>query len=445
VDCTFNRKRRRNMGKSAVIPADKIGAMLTYEKYLSDEELESALESQTEYRQVSIPSRLGEVLVDSKTCPATVVSRALHRQRDRQVKSNTIGQVLLELGYVTKPQLEKVMEAHMDVLAPFGEILIDNGICNQEQVQKALHIQLMRRVAAIRRPLSSSFDPINIMELLAEESIDDVIEEEKGCHCDQCRANVLAIALNGLAPRYISDMQTLVGEIETFRLEYGVLVQERICKAVQQVKMHPKLSCKISDRREGGIVLGKVTARISNRHVHLAGEHVEQLFGPGYTLDNWKDLIQPGQYAAKETVTLLGSKGAIERVRVLGPPRSESQVEISGTDQFKLGVHAPVRESGQLEDTPGIELVGPYGSVALERGVIRAWRHIHMTPEDGSRFSVRNRSLVHVRLLGDRTTMLEDVLVRITDTSALEMHIDTDEANAAGVAQESDGEIIAPD
>jgi propanediol utilization protein len=160
-------------------------------------------------------------------------------------------------------------------------------------------------------------------------------------------------------------------------------------------------------------------------------------------LIKWKDLLQPGQYAAKETVTLHGHKGSIERVRVLGPARAESQVEISGTDQFRLGVYAPVRESGQLQDTPGIDIEGSGGRFSLERGVIRAWRHIHMTPENGTRFKVKNRERVNVRLKGDRSTVLEDVLIRITDTSALEMHIDTDEANAAGAAQESEGEMLA--
>jgi competence protein ComFB len=257
---------------------DKLGTLLTYEKSLSKNQLQFALRTQKEYREVSIPSRLGEVLVTSKTCPATVVSSALHRQRDQQVKSNTIGQVLLELGFVTKPQLDKVMETHLDLLAPFGEILVDQGICNQEQIQKALHIQLMRRVSAIRRPLSSSFDPVNIMELLVEEEIDEIIKRLEGCDCDQCRANILAIALNGLAPRYISNMSTLVGEVDSYREEYGALIRERIRKAVEQVKKYPKLSCKITPGLEGGEVLGYVIARISNRHVHLTQDHIEQLY-----------------------------------------------------------------------------------------------------------------------------------------------------------------------
>lgn len=423
--------------------SNRLGTLLTLKKKLSDDQLQNALHTQETYRRVSVPSRLGEVLVESSTCPATVVSEALHRQRDSQVKSNTIGQLLVELGHVTEAQLDEMMETHLDVLAPLGEILVDREICSNKQIQNALHLQLLRRIAAVRRPLASSFDPINVMEVLVEESIDNIIHEQKGCDCDQCRSNIIALSLNGLAPRYISDMEMLVNHLDRFRDEYGVLVQARIQKAAEQVREHPKLSCKNMAQPEKGDVLGTTKVCISNRHVHLSTEHLEQLFGTGYALTKWKDLLQPGQYAAKETVTLKGPKGTVERVRVLGPSRRESQVEISGTDQFKLGVYAPVRESGQLKNTPGICIVGTSGQVSLKRGVIRAWRHIHMTPEDGLRFRVRNRDRVQVRLKGDRATVLEHVLIRITDSSALEMHVDTDEANAAGVTQESEGDVLA--
>ncbi len=435
-------ERRTPVQEKARSSSDKLGVMLTLNHSLSADQLKNALQTQEEYRQVSVPSRLGEVLVVSKAVPATAVSKALHRQRDQQIRSNTIGQLLIEMDYVTKEQLDQTMETHFDILAPLGEILVDSGACTQDQIKKALDLQTKRRIAAIRRPLSSSFDPVNVMELLAEESIDDIILYRDGCSCDQCRANVLAIALNGLAPRYISDMEVLVDQLDRFREEYGAPVQERLHKAVEQVKMYPKLSCRITERREMGKILGNTMVRISNRHVHLSNKHIEQLFGSGHELTKWKDLIQPGQYAAKETVTLHGHKGSIERVRVLGPARAESQVEISGTDQFRLGIYAPVRESGQIEDTPGIDVEGPGDRVSLEQGVIRAWRHIHMTPDDGAYFKVRNRDHVNVRLKGDRSTILEDVLIRITETSALEMHIDTDEANASGVAQESEGEVL---
>jgi putative phosphotransacetylase len=420
---------------------NKLGTWLARNEQVTEEKIEQALQEQEKFRQYRIPLRLGEVIVESGLCPASAVSDALHRQRDSYIQSNTIGQVLLELGFVTRDQLDQALEAHLDILAPLGEVLIEQGICTREQIDRAYRLQLIRRGTALRRPLSSHFDPVNVMELFVEEMVDELIAEKNGCACDRCRANVVAVALNGLAPRYMSDMELLVDKLDRYREEYGELVRDRVTKAVDQVKRFPKLSCS-RKTAPSGEVLGMVTAHISNRHVHLSDEHIQQLFGPGYTLTKWKDLIQPGQYAAKETVVLKGPKGTIERVRVLGPSRPESQVEISGTDQFKLGIQAPVRESGRIEETPGIEMTGPAGQVLLEQGVIRAWRHIHMTPADGRSFKLKNRDIVNVRLKGDRTTICEKVLVRITDTSALEMHIDFDEANAAGVTMESEGEVL---
>jgi putative phosphotransacetylase len=178
--------------------------------------------------------------------------------------------------------------------------------------------------------------------------------------------------------------------------------------------------------------------------VHLCAEHRDVLFGNGYTLTRWKDLIQPGQYATKEVVTLVGEKGKIEKVRVLGPVRKETQVEISGTDQFILGLQVPVRDSGNLKGTPGVRLLGPAGEVVMNYGVIRALRHIHMTPEDARQIGVKDHDIVDVRLNGDRATVCEGVLIRVSESGALEMHIDTDEANAAGVPSESIGEILGP-
>jgi putative phosphotransacetylase len=131
-------------------------------------------------------------------------------------------------------------------------------------------------------------------------------------------------------------------------------------------------------------------------------------------------------------------------VRILGPLRAQTQVEISGTDQFSLGVQAPVRESGQLEGTPGILLRGPAGEYKITAGVIRALRHIHMPPEDADRIGLRNGAHVSVRLVGDRATIAEGVVVRVSPDAALEMHIDTDEGNAAGVAAESTGQVLIP-
>jgi acetate kinase len=180
---------------------------------------------------------------------------------------------------------------------------------------------------------------------------------------------------------------------------------------------------------------------VSAHHIHLTQEHVEALFGKGHQLTKHADLSQPGQYACKEQVAIVGPKGRIERVRVLGPARKYTQIEIAMTEQFKLGIQPPIRESGDIVDTPGCTLEGPSGSVNLDRGVICALRHIHMTPEDALRYGVRDKSVVRVRIDGDRELVFGDVLVRVDASYALAMHIDTDEGNAANVKTGAQGHI----
>jgi acetate kinase len=178
---------------------------------------------------------------------------------------------------------------------------------------------------------------------------------------------------------------------------------------------------------------------VSAHHIHLTQEHVEALFGKGHQLTKHADLSQPGQYACKEQLAIIGPKGRIERVRVLGPVRKYTQIEIAMTEQFKLGVHPPVRESGDIADTPGCTLEGPAGSVQVDRGVICAMRHIHMTPADAFRYGVRDKSIVQVRIAGGRELIFGDVLVRVDPNFRLAMHIDTDEANAANVQTGAQG------
>ncbi|HET7512365.1 MAG TPA: acetate/propionate family kinase [Chthoniobacterales bacterium] len=183
---------------------------------------------------------------------------------------------------------------------------------------------------------------------------------------------------------------------------------------------------------------------VSAHHIHLTQEHVEALFGQGHQLTKHSDLSQPGQYACKEQLTIIGPKGRVERVRILGPARKYTQVEIAMTEQFKLGVYPPIRESGDIANTPGCILEGAAGKVELDRGVICALRHIHMTPEDALRYGVRDKSVVRVRIAGDRELVFGDVLVRVDPNFALAMHIDTDEANAAHIgAKGAEGYIDA--
>ena len=173
---------------------------------------------------------------------------------------------------------------------------------------------------------------------------------------------------------------------------------------------------------------------ISNRHIHLSREDLDTLFGAGYELTPIKDLSQPGQYACKELLTIIGpSMRPSENVRVLGPIRKESQVEISVTDSFVLKVKPPVRESGSLAGSAPITIIGPKGIVTLKQGCIIANRHIHMSPADGARFGVKDGDYITVDAFsGTKRTRWFDVQVRVSDKFCLEMHVDTDDANAVG-------------
>lgn len=171
---------------------------------------------------------------------------------------------------------------------------------------------------------------------------------------------------------------------------------------------------------------------ISARHIHLTVEDIETLFGKGHTLTPKKDLSQPGQFACEERVTVVGPKKELPNVSVLGPARAASQVELSATDARSIGLNSAIRESGDIDGTPGCKLVGPCGEVELDKGVIVAKRHIHMTPSDAEKFGVQDKEIVSVEIDSpERKTVFGDVVVRVSDKFALAMHIDTDEGNAA--------------
>ena len=186
--------------------------------------------------------------------------------------------------------------------------------------------------------------------------------------------------------------------------------------------------------KDGAKSEGNIPVGISNRHIHLTREHVDILFGKGYELTKLKDLSQPGQYACKETLTIVGpSMRPIEGVRVLGPERKASQVEISRTDSFVLKVKPPVRESGAIAGSAPITIIGPKGIVTLNEGCIIANRHIHMSLDEGAALGIKDGEYVDVELCGERRSMFFDVQCRVHKDFRLEMHIDTDDANAAGV------------
>lgn len=181
---------------------------------------------------------------------------------------------------------------------------------------------------------------------------------------------------------------------------------------------------------------------MSNRHIHLSQEDLEILFGEGYELTKRNDLSQPGQFAAEEKVDLVGPKRSIEGVRVLGPVRGATQVEISISDAFTLGVKPVIRNSGDIKDTPGVKVVGPKGEVNLKEGVIVAARHIHMHTDEAKEYGVKDGDIVKVKVGGPRGVIFDNVLVRSGESHKLELHVDIEEGNAAGAKNGDIVEII---
>lgn len=187
----------------------------------------------------------------------------------------------------------------------------------------------------------------------------------------------------------------------------------------------------------------KVLINLSNRHVHMCREDVETLFGKGHQLTKMKDLLQPGQFACEETVTIKGPKGSFEGVRILGPERKETQCEVMASDAFRLGLRElPCRESGQLDGSAAFEIVGPAGSVRKTQGLIIAKRHIHFDPASAERFGVKDKQVVKLHAGGDRGATFDNVVCRVNAAYALECHLDFDEGNAVGIGNGAQGEVV---
>jgi acetate kinase len=192
-------------------------------------------------------------------------------------------------------------------------------------------------------------------------------------------------------------------------------------------------------------VAGTIPVAISARHVHISVATIECLFGRGHVLRVGHPLSQPGQFAAEETVAVVGPRGRLDGVRVLGPARAADQVELSRSDEIALGIEAPLRLSGDLDNTPGVELVGPAGRVRVAHGVITPVRHIHMSPQDARAFGVHDQQRVSVAVDSDgRDLVFADVVVRVSGQFRLELHLDTDEGNAAAVAPGTTARLLLP-
>jgi putative phosphotransacetylase len=428
----------------------RLGEFLVGTHALRHEQVGMLLDEQRGNAAVGVHSRLGEIAVRRGWADADQVTSALKAQAEEEIEKSDAGQTLVALGWISQKQLDEARRRIARSSETLDEAIVDLGFSTAERLRIAGILATIRSASAVRRISGSSFSPYNIMELIVGEETNTAIRADTLCTCSQCWSNVFALALNAMPARYVSDHGRILDYYRRFREEYGALARERVTAALSQVRSNPKASClsrfsaEILGGRESEARVHEVLVKVSGRHVHLSPEALSRLFGPGSQLSRLKDMHQPGEYAANETVTLVGPKGVLEKVRIIGPLRAQSHVEISGTDQFSLGVQAPLRESGSVEGTPGILLRGPAGELTITEGVIRNQRHIHMSEADADRIGVRDGARVSVRLVGDRATIAEGVLVHVSADAALEMHIDSDEGNAAGVAAESIGQILIP-
>jgi putative phosphotransacetylase len=436
------------MAKREVKKYKPLGERLIEQGSLRADQIPRLLELQKRDAQANVHSKFGELCIRMGRTDPSQVNAALKLQKKELIDQIEISDMLVSLGYVSDEQLRSLLKDHQDSPLPTEELVLYADLCSPEQVRIATQLVLLQKNGLLRQQVESTFIPFNVMILLVNESIDTVMEASGSCRCSQCWSNVFAVTLNELPPRYVSDHGRILECLQRYREDYGELVRHSIAQSVRVVQANPKSACR--SRFSDDLLTGaetqvhEVVVHVSNRHIHLSQDHIDSLFGSGYQLRRFKELTQPGQYAAYETVKIAGPKGEIDRVRVLGPKREQTQVEISGTDQFILGIKVPVRESGKLDGTPGINVKGPEGEITIERGVIRALRHIHMLPAEADSMGLQNGERVSVRLVGDRSTICEGVLIRATETSALEMHIDTDEANSAGLPAESLGQILVP-
>lgn len=427
----------------------RIGTILVERRQITQNQLEHAVREQMHRDKLGIQSSIGEICVENGWCTVKDITLAMKDHEKEISHSTLLGQILVNLGFISQTILNQVIENQQDSSISLGETLTELGYCTEDQIKMAFEFQTLYRDSIIRHSTLTRFHPYNIMETLVNYEINNIIAEKQGCFCQECWANTFALAMKGLQPLYVTDERLIATFIERSRAEYTDFVRYQLEIAVDKVKKQPKGACRGKRLQKdfklislAGGFMGQVTVRVTQRYVHLCSEHKSILFGPEHELVRWKDLTQPGQYIAKDVVSLVGKQGKIEKVHVYGPVSKETQVEISKTDQYLLGVRAPVRMPGNLEGTPGIRLIGPVGEIEITQGVIRLLHHIHINHEIASQLGVRNHDRVDIRLNGDRMTVSEGVLICVDESRVLEMHIDPDEAYDAGVPAESIGDIL---
>ena len=307
---------------SAQEPVRRLGELLVEAGALRQEQVGMLLDEQRACLAAGVQSRIGEIAVRHGWSEADRVSGALTTQAGRQIDESDAGAILAAMGLLTPDQLAEARRRCSRTAENVEEAIIDMRFATPEQVRTAVTLAMVRASHVMRRITSSSFSPYNVMELIVGEETGAAIRRDGLCACSQCWSNVFALALNALPARYVSDQSRIPDYYRRFRDEYGELAKDRVAAALSQVRSNPKASClsrfsaEILSGREEDASVHEVTVRVAGRHAHLDPHALERLFGRGRSLTVLRELSQPGQFSANETVSLEGPKGVLEKVRV---------------------------------------------------------------------------------------------------------------------------------
>jgi len=412
--------------------ATRIGQLLCQGGWLTQDQLDQALEEQADRQALGTSSPLGEICARHGWCTMGDVAAAVRQQQDAAFRDTTLGHLLVTQDQLTLVQLDEALAAQEEVHAPLGQVLVAKGFCTPEQVQAAIALQTRRRNSALRHLTAAAFNTFNVTEIIVNQELDEIRRDEGACSCDECRANALALALNSLPPRYVSDHRLLLLFVDRFRAESLDLIRDRIRVAVQRVREHPNHTRYAQPPPPHARAGHPLPARRIERHVHLSQHDVERLFGPGYKLHPWQPTSQPGYFAARETVEIVGPQDTLRHVRVIGPPLRHTRVEAIGSDFYQLG---------QGADNP-VTLRGPHGTVDTKGGVMRIGEHLHVSDDEASALGLREGQAVRVRVRGERPRVFEAVPVRIAGGHALELHLPADEPAVEGPSDVVPAELL---
>jgi len=404
----------------------RIGQILINKGALSEDQLRQALDEQ---QSLESAPPLGEICSRHGWCSSSQVAEALREQHQAIFSETTLGHILLSEGHITLGQLQEALDLQLEVNAPLGQTLVAMGACTPEIIEAAIERQRQTRSFSLRNLTAAAFGAFNITEIIVNQELDSVIREEGACGCDECRANTLAIALNTLPPRYVTDRRLLALFVERFRAESLDLIRQRVRLAARRVQSRPKSSHHrptkppALDTRQ--VLEHPLPTRVVERHAHLSAEDIEALFGPGHQLTPWSPTSQPAHFAARETIHVIGPKGALERVRVIGPPTQRTRVEVTGPDLFLLGRPASVLDA--QPEPLSVTLWGPAGTVIKDDAIERLVPHVHLSVSDAERLGLEEGQRVVARVRGKAAATIEDVPLKIADDFLLELHLPADE------------------